>query len=331
MSASRPILVGMLHVPVNTILASPPAHREALGLPVAAPRDWELLETLDPLPSFPGLALSEDEMSAGAQRARALSFFPFLEDRVLSEAAVYARHGFPALMLENVAGPYFVRGGQPPALFWVMQALAERLRHEHPEATIGLQVLAFSDDWAMDIACRCGLDFIRCESALFEGVRPEGRTPNRGNLAQLYMARQQILARQGGGGAGPRVCVDVQKKHTVFPPELGPLDPWLDNILFQKLEGVIITGKATGSEAAEQDLRRAREAIERVKETTARTLGRAWAPWLLVGSGVTIENLPRCARYADGLIVGSSLKRGGYWENPLDEERVRKLAGALRR
>ena len=323
------MLVGMLHVPINTILASPPAHREVLGLPAGAPRDWELLETLDALPSFPGLALPEDEMSAGAQRARALSFFPFLEDRVLAEAAVYARHGFPALMLENVAGPYFVRDHQPPVIYWVMQALAERLRREHEDAKIGVQVLAFSDDWAMDIACRCGLDFIRCESALFEGVRPEGRTPNHGNLAKLYLARQQLLAKADERGPGPQVYVDLQKKHTVFPAELEALDPWLDNILFQKLEGVIITGKATGSEVAEEDLHRAREAIEKVKETTAKTLGRAWAPPLLVGSGVTIGNLPLCARYADGLIVGSSLKRGGYWECPLDEERVKKFADAL--
>ncbi len=325
------MLVGMLHVPVNTILASPPAHCDALGLPAAAPRDWELLEKLDPLPPFPGLALSEDDMGAGSQRVRALSFFPFIEDRMLAEAAVYVRHGFPALMLENVAGPYFVRGEQPPVIFWVMQALAERLRVAYPEARIGLQVLAFSDDWAMDIACRCGLDFIRCESVLFEGVRPEGRTPNRGNLAKLYIARQQFLARQGSKSAGPQVYADLQKKHTVFPAELEPLEPWLDNILFQKLEGVIVTGKATGSEVAEEDLRWTREAIDKVKAYTAKTLGRAWSPPLLVGSGVTIENLPLCARYADGLIVGSSLKRGGYWECPLDEERVKSFAGVWNR
>ena len=209
-----------------------------------------------------------------------------------------------------------------------MQAMAERLRHEYPDAPLGIQVLAFSDDWAMDIACRNGLSFIRCESALFEGVRPEGRTPNRGNLAKLYMARQQLLARRGAAGAGPQVYVDLQKKHTVFAAELDTLDPWLDNILFQKLEGIIITGKSTGSAVAEADLRQAREAIEKGKACTAKTLGRAWAPPLFVGSGVTIENLPLCARHADGLIVGSSLKRGGYWECPLDEERVKKMAGA---
>ena len=249
---------------------------------------------------------------------------------MLAETEIYRRHHFAALMIENIAGPYFVRGDQPPAIYWVMQALAERLRREHADAKIGIQILAFSDDWAMDIAGQYGLDFIRCESALFEGVRPEGRTPNRGNLAKLYLARQQLLAKEGETGPGPQVYVDLQKKHTLFSGDLETLEPWLDNILFQKLEGIIITGKSTGSAVAEADLRQAREAIENVKQVTAKTLGRAWAPPLFVGSGVTPENLPLCARYADGLIVGSSLKRGGYWECPLDEERVKGLAGAWR-
>ena len=318
----RPDLIGMLHVPVNTILAAPAAHREALDLPRPAAGDWDILDALPPPgPAVAGRALAE---------ARRLSFLPFLEARVLGEAAIYRRHGFPALMLENVAAPYFVRGAQPPALYWTMRLLAASLRAAHPEARIGLQVLAFSDDAAMDIACRCGLDFIRCESALFEGVRPEGRTPNRGNLAQLYLDRQRLLAREPAGRPEPQVYVDLQKKHTVFPDELLDLDGWLENILFLKLEGVIITGTATGREVEESDLRRAREAIERTKEYTQSKLGRAWAPPLVVGSGVTCDNAARYARWADALIVGSSLKERGYWECPVDESRVAAMAASIR-
>ncbi len=320
----------MLHVPVNTILAAPAAHRAALELPAPIADDWAVLRVLEEaaLPEFPSLLLAATAIQSAREQVRRLSFYRFLEDRLLAEAALYRQHGFHALMIENVAGPYFVRGGQPAVLYWVMQALAERLRGEHPGVPIGIQVLAYSDDWAMDIACRSGLDFVRCESALFEGLRPEGRAPNRGNLAKLYMARQQLLANLGEDHTEPQVYVDLHKKHTVFSGGLEPLDPWLENILFQKLEGIIITGKATGSEVAEADLRQAREAVEKVKAQTSATLGRAWAPPLLVGSGVTSENLSLCARYADGVIVGSSLKQGGYWENPLDEERVEKLAEA---
>ena len=323
--------VGMLHVPINTILASPPSHREALALPVPTPGDWALARELARagLTDYPGLILTDEDLRVGRERVRALSFYRFLEDRALSEAAVYTRHGFAVCMLENIAGPYFVRGRQPPVLYWVMRVLAERVKEEYPGGRLGLQVLAFSDDWAMDIACACSLDFIRCESALFEGLRPEGRTPNRGNLAGLYMARQELLAGRVLDGRVPRVHVDLQKKHTLFSGELDSLEPWVDNILFQKIEGVIITGKATGSEVAEADLRRTRAALDEIARHTRSALGRAWAPPLWVGSGVNEANLGLCRMYADGAIVGSALKRNGYWECPLDEERVRRFSGVL--
>jgi predicted TIM-barrel enzyme len=49
---------------------------------------------------------------------------------------------------------------------------------------------------------------------------------------------------------------------------------------------------------------------------------------VLVGSGITPENLARFSS-AHGFIVGSSVKQGGVWCNPLDREAVRALAGAF--
>jgi len=247
---------------------------------------------------------------------------------MLSEAATYLGHGVRVLMLENIAGPYFVRGEQPPVIYWVMRSLAQRLRAEYPNILLGIQVLAYSDDLAMDIACKCGLNFIRCESSLFEGIRPEGRIPNQGNLAKLYYSRQLLAAEIGDNHSEPQVFVDIHKKHTVFTDELNSLDVWLDNILFQKLEGIIITGKQTGCPVDEKELIQTREAVENVQSKTAMTLGKSWSPQLWVGSGVSAENIGMCKTYADGVIVGSSLKKNGYWECPLDEDRLERFVDA---
>jgi hypothetical protein len=206
-----------------------------------------------------------------------------------------------------------------------MRALAKLLKTSCPGFKIGVQVLACADHWAMDIACRTGLDFIRCEGALFEGLRPEGRTPNEGNLAKLYLMRNMLIAQLGLEGPGPQVYLDLRKKHTAFMPGLDSLEPWLENILFQKIEGVIISGRATGAPVAEEDLRQARAAIESVKKQTAATLGKPWAPPLIVGSGVSPENMCMCKRHADAVIVGSALKEGGYWECDLDERKLQRL------
>ncbi|MCC6980856.1 MAG: hypothetical protein IT343_21230, partial [Candidatus Melainabacteria bacterium] len=49
---------------------------------------------------------------------------------------------------------------------------------------------------------------------------------------------------------------------------------------------------------------------------------------LFCGSGCTSGNIKEILSVADGVIVGSSLKRQGLVENPVDVERVRTLAQA---
>ena len=49
---------------------------------------------------------------------------------------------------------------------------------------------------------------------------------------------------------------------------------------------------------------------------------------VLVGSGLTPANHPLYAA-AHGFIVGSSVKRGGLWSNPLDRDAVRAMASAF--
>lgn len=318
-----PDLIGMLHVPINTILTGSVAWQQKLGLPCATDRDWSLVDRL-PAPD----GASDSMRDQALADVRALSFHGYLQDRLLAEASLYWKASAGCVMMENIAAPYCVRGQQPPVVYWVMRALVERLQTEHPDVHLGIQILAYSDDWAMDIACRCGLDFIRCESALFEGVRPEGRTPNAGNLAKLYMMRNRLMAQLGKDSHGPKVYVDIQKKHTVFMPALDSLDVWLDNILFQKLEGIVVTGKATGQPVEEDDLRQTRAAIDTAQAESQAAVGIAWAPPLIVGSGVSVDNIEMCKRYADAVIVGSSLKQNGFWECALDEERVARFMDA---
>ena len=48
---------------------------------------------------------------------------------------------------------------------------------------------------------------------------------------------------------------------------------------------------------------------------------------ILVGSGLSADNLPQFA-HATGFIVGSSVKRGGRWDQPLDRASVRAVVRA---
>ena len=78
-------------------------------------------------------------------------------------------------------------------------------------------------------------------------------------------------------------------------------------------DGVIVTGAATGEAASPHDVR---ETVD------------GCALPVLVGSGLTPANLAEYAQ-AHGFIVGSSVKQGGHWANPLDPDAVRAMAAAF--
>jgi uncharacterized protein len=49
-----------------------------------------------------------------------------------------------------------------------------------------------------------------------------------------------------------------------------------------------------------------------------------------VGSGASPETVAELLSVADGVIVGTSIKRDGRLPNPVDAERVRRLVAAAR-
>ena len=75
---------------------------------------------------------------------------------------------------------------------------------------------------------------------------------------------------------------------------------------------MIVSGPVTGQPAEASDVAVVREAVPQ--------------GFLLVGSGINEENAARILAAADGAIVGTSLKRDGIVSNPIDLERVKRLA-----
>ena len=74
--------------------------------------------------------------------------------------------------------------------------------------------------------------------------------------------------------------------------------------------GVVVTGSHTGVSASVDELKTLKDALD--------------FP-VLVGSGITIDNVATYLPICDAMIVGSYFKDGGYWENDLSYERISKL------
>lgn len=77
---------------------------------------------------------------------------------------------------------------------------------------------------------------------------------------------------------------------------------------------MILTGASTGESASAKEL----QAVHADTQIP-----------VLVGSGITPENLSQYLPFADAFIVGSAFKQDGHWANALDPERIRRLLEAL--
>jgi len=113
-----------------------------------------------------------------------------------------------------------------------------------------------------------------------------------------------------------QIFADVHVKHAV------PLGDWTledsanDMVERGLADALIVSGVGTGQAAEIEDVERVHRACPKTK--------------LLLGSGVNVANVKNYLRFADGVIVGSSLKRGGKLANPVDPKRVAALVKAMR-
>jgi len=259
-----------------------------------APRALVGMLHVDPLPGTP---------SAPAKPADAA--LDAAIERALFEARVYADAGFGALMIENMHDRPYARRAVGPEIVAAMTAIGRAVRAA-VKLPLGVQVLAGANREALAVAFACGASFIRAEGFVFAHVADEGLME--ADAAELLRYRRAI------GADAIAVFADVKKKHSshALTADVDVTDTALA-AEFALADGVVLTGNATGRPADAEEVTHVSGAVR--------------IP-VLVGSGLTPDNLREYAA-ADAFIVGSSVKRGGRWSNPLDVARVAAMAEAF--
>jgi len=270
--------------------------------------------------------LEADAVSTIAEEMHALPFVASIVDRAVNEASIYVANGFRMLSVENFGAPYFMGTEVPIEELLILHLAAQAIRTKFPDIPLGIHVLSSDELESLPIAIASGACFIRSEATIFSGFRPEGHTHNSGTLAKLFYLRNFFHTFLGEENPQhrrfPQIWSDIQKKHTVFPQELTDISLWLKNILFMKLEGIILTGTETGKDVSEQDLALGREAVTALAQQTEKYFGTPIHIPLITGSGM---NRDLYKKYADFTITGTQLKKNKYWENEVSEEYVREV------
>lgn len=181
-----------------------------------------------------------------------------------------------------------------------MTRVAVELRKEAPDLPMGIQILACGNKQALAVAKAANMQYIRAEGFVFGHVADEGYTDAcAGNLLRY---RKSIEADK------ILVLTDIKKKHSSHAITADvSLSETVHAAEFFLSDGVILTGQATGSPADEAELND--------------LYGKTKLP-ILIGSGVTLENVASYFPKSNGLIIGSYFKEDGQWQLPLSERRV---------
>lgn len=228
-----------------------------------------------------------------------------LLQQVLTEARIYRDAGFTALAIENMHDRPYLKGGVGPEITAAMTAIAREVKRE-TGLVLGIQVLAAANREALAIAHASGADFVRVEGFVYAHVADEGVIES--------CAGELLRYRRAIGAERVLIFADIKKKHSAHAITADvPIVETAKTAEFFLADGVIVSGAATGEPASPDEVRDVVRAVR--------------VP-VLVGSGITPANLTRFST-AHGFIVGSSVKEGGVWSNPLDRDAVRALAGAF--
>lgn len=227
-------------------------------------------------------------------------------DACMRDAERLVQGGMHGLIVENHGDIPFSKpeeiGPETPAF---LSVVTDRVRRAFG-LPVGINVLANAPLPALAIAVAGGADFIRVNQWANAYVANEGFME--GRAAQALRYRSLLRAEH------VRVFTDAHVKHGSHAIVADRSIPELTrDLAFFDSDCIIATGQRTGDSAS----------MDEIDE-----IGGATHLPLLVGSGVTADNVVAILGRTNGVIVASSLKEGGVWWNPVCPERVRRFVEA---
>jgi len=160
--------------------------------------------------------------------------------------------------------------------------------------------MSLSEISALAVAKAADLDFIRAEGFVFGHLADEGYIDS--CAGELMRYRKMIEADK------VKVFTDIKKKHSshAITSDVDIVETAHAAEFFLS-DGLIVTGSSTGKAV---DLRE----LDALKDSVSKPV--------LIGSGITVDNITDYWDYANAFIIGSHFKENGFWVNPISNERL---------
>jgi membrane complex biogenesis BtpA family protein len=229
-------------------------------------------------------------------------------DRAVRDAEAYAAGGAHALIVENYGDAPFLKEDLPPETVAALTRCAAAVR-EAVALPLGINALRNDARSALGVAVAVGASFVRVN--VHTGVVATDQGLIEGRAAETLRARAAL------GAEDVEIVADAHVKHgrPLFAGSL--VDAARDLVTRGGADALVVSGVATGAPTDLADLKAVRKALPRA--------------FLLAGSGVRRETVADVLDYADAVIVGTALKRGGKTSAPVDVARVTSFVRAATR
>jgi len=243
----------------------------------------------------------------GSPKHVGLSFDHILE-RALEDVKCLERGGIDGLIIENLGDVPYLKTNVGPETISAMAVIVANVA-KAVKIPVGVNVLRNDVKAALAIAHVAGGKFIRANVFTDTMVTDQGVIE--ASAPELLRYRHYLKA------DAIKIFADVHGKHGALLSPRAIEQSAMDVAYRGLADALIVTGPRTGIEPKLEGLTRVKKAVPDRP--------------ILVGSGVSKENVAKLLKHADGAIVGTSLKVDGVVDNPVDEKRVRALMAAVKR
>jgi uncharacterized protein len=227
-------------------------------------------------------------------------------DSILAEVDAMTEGGVDGLMIENFGDVPFYPQHVPPHTVAFMTRLAVEVKRRS-SLPLGVNILRNDSNGALAVATAAGAQFIRVN--IYTGARVTDQGLIEGTAHETVRYRKLL-------GCDVKILADVDVKHSA-PLAVRKLEEEVADIVSRGCaDAIIVTGSATGSATAIQDLQTAKQAAGQAA--------------VIAGSGIDLVNVKSILEVADGLIVGTAFKQDKITTNPVDRDRVRTFMETVR-
>ena len=228
-------------------------------------------------------------------------------DFALKDAATLVENGVDGLIVENMWNIPFAVGMETSPEEMCAQAVAAAEVVKSVKVPVGINVVHNGARVCLGIAIAAGAKFIRVCLLTGAAVWDTGEFDH-------GCARELLSARKLNQAEHIKLFCDVDKKHSVRFPGID-LVTHIEWTEFYLADAMIITGRMTGKAPD----------LEKVKNAKKLTKSRP----ILMGSGMTAENVADFMKVADGCIVGFGMKDAGYPYRPVNPDNVKRFMDAV--